>query len=197
MPLFSELLAQRRHATIARHVRGDVLDLGCGNARTFEYFGSRLSSYCGIEREAEQIDYLRERFPEAMFLCRDLDSERLDLPATYDCIVMTAIIEHLFNQRFVMEQVADALRPGGVVLATTPTPLGNDLVHKVGAAIGLFAKSAVEDHIVIYNRHRFQILAREVGLHLRYHRYFQLFCNQIAVLEKPPEGSESRLRMEP
>ena len=103
----------------------------------------------------------------------------------FDCVLMIAVIEHLFNQKFVMEGIAQVLKPGGIILITTPTPFGNDVVHRIGAALGLFAKIAVDDHIVIYNRHRFKILAKEIGLKLKLHKYFQFFCNQLAILEKP------------
>ena len=83
-----------------------------------------------------------------------------------------------------MEEVCKVLKPGGIVAITTPTPFGNDVIHRAGASLRLFAKSAVDDHIVIYNRKRFEILAKEVRLHLKYHNYFQGFCNQLAILEK-------------
>lgn len=97
---------------------------------------------------------------------------------------MIALIEHLFNQQHVMSQVVDALNPDGVVVMTTPTPFGNDIVHRLGGRFGLFAKAAVDDHIVIYNHHRFRIMANEVGLQVKAYRTFQFLCNQIAVLEK-------------
>jgi 2-polyprenyl-3-methyl-5-hydroxy-6-metoxy-1,4-benzoquinol methylase len=138
-----------------------------------------------VERSADAVERLQAEHPQEQFFQRDLDQDRLDLGRKFDRIFMLALIEHLFNQKFVMDHVADALKPGGCVVLTTPTPLGNDLVHRTGARLGLFARDAVDDHIVLYDRHRFRLLAREVGLELREHRYFQLFCNQIAVLEKP------------
>jgi hypothetical protein len=84
-----------------------------------------------------------------------------------------------------MDEIAQVLRPGGIVVITTPTPLGNDVVHRLGATLGLFSKIAVDDHIVIYNRHRFKILANEIGFKLKFYRYFQFYCNQLAILEKP------------
>ncbi len=58
---------------------------------------------------------------------------------------MIAVIEHLFNQKFVMDEVSNVLKPGGKVVVTTPTPFGNDVVHRVGATLGLFAKTAMND----------------------------------------------------
>jgi hypothetical protein len=54
-----------------------------------------------------------------------------------------------------------------------------------GGYLGLFSKSAIDDHIVIYNHHRFKILAHEVNLRLKSHTYFQMGCNQLAILQKP------------
>ena len=69
---------------------------------------------------------------------------------------MIAIIEHIWNQRFLFEQVLKNLKPSGKIVITTPTPFGNDFVHALGAKVGLFAKSAVDDHIMIYNKKRFK-----------------------------------------
>lgn len=186
MALLSGIIQKQRYAQIASYIRGDVLELGCGSGSyLLTNYSSSIGSYCGVERSARQIERLRERHPGFAFFQLDLDRDPLSLDQKFDCVMMIALIEHLFNQRFVMDQIARVLKPGGIVVITTPTPFGNDLVHRLGAGIGLFAKSAVDDHIVIYNRLRFGILADETGLHLKHHEYFQLRCNQMAILEKP------------
>jgi len=98
---------------------------------------------------------------------------------------MIALIEHLFNQKFVMDEIAKSLKIGGKVIVTTPTPFGNDVVHRIGAPLGLCSKNAANGHIVIYNKLRFTTLANEVGLVVKSHKFFQLYCNQVVVLEKP------------
>ncbi len=184
MPLLSKLLAGQRRIKVAKHIRGDVLELGCGTAQVLENYSSKISSYCGIEKSNLRVEKLIQQYPNASFYRRDLDRDRLEINRKFDCILMVAVIEHLFNQQFVIAEVAKVLKTGGIVVITTPTPFGNDVIHPLGAILGLTYKSAVNDHIVIYNRHRFKILANEVGLRLKYHSYFQFYCNQIAVLEK-------------
>jgi 2-polyprenyl-3-methyl-5-hydroxy-6-metoxy-1,4-benzoquinol methylase len=191
MALLSKFIADQRQKKVSEYIKGDVLDLGCCNARILETYGTRITSYSGVDRSAKLIEKLKQKYPNASFMQRDLDCERLELGSNFDCILMIALIEHLFNQKFVMEEVSKALKPGGIIVITTPTPFGNDVVHRLGAAIGLFAKSAVDDHIVVYNKHRFSILADEIGLRLRRHRYFQIFCNQIAILEKASNQSDA------
>jgi len=185
MALLSKILARRRYATIAPYIKGDVLDLGCYDAHIYEKYAREITTYCGVERSASAVKELSRQYPAASFYTRDLDCDPLALGKQFDCVLILALIEHLFNQKFVMQQVAKVLKPSGIIVIITPTPFGNDVVHRWGAVLGLFAKSAVDDHICIYNRQRFRILASEIGLTLRYHRYFQVFCNQIALLEKP------------
>jgi len=188
MALLSDFIQKHRYAQIAPYIKGDVLELGCGfESQILKNHGSNITSYCGIERTERQIERLRQNHPGYSFFQRDLDREQIGIGREFDCVVMIALIEHLFNQKFVMDEIAGILRPGGIVVITTPTPFGNDVVHRMGASIGLFAKSAVDDHIVIFNRHRFRILANETGLKLKYHKYFQVYCNQLAILEKPKD----------
>jgi len=184
MALLSRYLARQRYSKIAPHLKGDVLDLGCSKAQIFEEYGSQMSSYSGIERSIQLVESLKTKYPNKLFVQRDLDSENLDIQKKFDCVLMVAVIEHLFNQKFVMDEIKQVLKPGGIVLITTPTPIGNDLIHRLGASMGFFAKSAVDDHIVIYNRLRFKILADEVGLEVEHHQYFQGYCNQFTILKK-------------
>lgn len=191
MGLLTPYLTAARMARIAPYVHGDVLDLGCGSwgrSAILEEHRAKISSYVGVEYSAESVSLLQDQYPDATFRALNLDRDPLDFEQKFDCVLMIALIEHLFNQQHVMSGVAEALKPDGTVVITTPTPFGNDVVHRLGGSIGLFAKAAVDDHIVIYNRHRFGIMAREVGLEIKSYRTFQFRCNQVVVLGKPPAG---------
>lgn len=155
------------------------------NSHIPDAYADNITDYCGVERYAETLEPMKRKYPDYSFVQCDLDNEKLAIDRKFDCVLMAALIEHLFNQKFVMDQVASILKPGGVVALTTPTPFGNDIVHRWGAYMGIFDKEQANDHIVIYDRFRFKILAAEVGLNLKYHKYFQFGCNQLAVLEKP------------
>ena len=185
MPLLTRFIAKQRYSQIAPYIHGDVLDLGCGYAQLLGEYDHKMNSYTGVELSPQRLDWLKENYPKAIFIQRDLDNEALDLGKKFDCVLMVALIEHLFNQKFVMENVSQVLKPGGIIVITTPTPFGNDVVHRLGVSLRLFYQEAADEHIVIYNYQRFKILARKVGLSLKYHRYFEFYCNQIAVLENP------------
>lgn len=93
-------------------------------------YGHKVRSYCGIDCDSSVIESLSLEFPEHRFLTRDLETDTLSADAQFDCIVMLAFVEHIFNQKFLMTEVARALRSGGRVVLTTPMPFGNDIVHR-------------------------------------------------------------------
>jgi len=184
MALLSKKLTQWRHEMIRPYIHGDILDLGCGEAVILKEFADSIDHYCGIEWSLKHIENVLKRFPEARMEQRNLDKDQFNLDKQFDVVLMVALIEHIWNQRFIFEQVIDHLKPGGKIVITTPTPFGNDIVHRIGARMGLFAQSAVDDHMVIYNKLRFLSLAREFDLKIEVYRTFQFFCNQLVVLEK-------------
>lgn len=185
MPLLSKHISGSRYARILPHVAGDVLDIGCQQAQVLEAAAERIDRYVGIDIDEASLEIARARHPEREFVACDVDQGVKGFSEEFDSIVLCAVIEHLFNQKVVFESLAQALKPGGRILLTTPTPLGNDVVHRIGSAIGLFSKLARDDHIMIYNKLRFEILAREVGLEVEQHDLFQVGCNQFVILRKP------------
>ena len=184
MAILSKMLSDWRHKMIAPYVKGRVLDIGCGNALMLQKHHKNIDHYVGVEFSSVRVTKLAERFPDADFINRDLDHDLLNIDGHFDSILLIAVIEHIWNQKFLFEQIIDLLAPGGKIIITTPTPFGNDAIHPLGAVMGIFAQSAVDDHIVIYNRRRFRNLAREFNLRLLKYARFQFFSNQLAVFEK-------------
>ena len=179
--LLSSLLTAWRFKMASPYLQGDVLDIGCGENPIIANGIPKIDSYLGIE-DPQVAERLRARYPQHQFLSLDLEEGCLTLGRKFDTIIMLAVIEHIFNQKHLMQTVLAHLKPGGRLVVTTPTPFGNDVVHRAGASLGLFSKHACEDHIVVYNRHRFRILARKFGLKIERYRRFELGCNQLVVL---------------
>jgi SAM-dependent methyltransferase len=166
------------------YIRGDVLEIGCHDAATLERHKERLGRYVGTDIDESALARARAKFPGREFLLNDIDVADLDFHEEFDLVLMVALIEHIMNQRHLLEQCNKALRPGGRMVITTPTPFGNDIVHRLGARLGLFARTVADHHVVIYSRRRLQAAAAMTGFRLEQHRYFQLGCNQLAVLRK-------------
>jgi 2-polyprenyl-3-methyl-5-hydroxy-6-metoxy-1,4-benzoquinol methylase len=189
MALLSKYLSGARMARLTPYIKGDILDIGCQHGQLKTKVADQIRSYTGLDMSSAAVAAAKELHPDATFLTLNIDEEIIPFEDAFDTIVMSAVIEHIFNLRMLGQSLAKALRPGGVVVLTTPTPFGNDFVHSLGASIGLFSKIAADDHIAIFNRKRCEVFANEFGLRLTRHRLFQLGCNQLAIIEKPAPGA--------
>jgi 2-polyprenyl-3-methyl-5-hydroxy-6-metoxy-1,4-benzoquinol methylase len=183
MGLLSSYLTKQRTARVEPYAKGVVLDLGCGRAVVLQNCAQTIDSYYGVDHGEARLDDLKKSYPESNFFCRNLNTDTLDFDMRFDTILLIAVIEHISNQTHLAEQLARNLKPGGRIVITTPTPWG-DRVHRLGARIGLFAASAVDSHVVIYNRKKFETLADACSLRIEKYKTFQFGCNQLVVLTK-------------
>jgi 2-polyprenyl-3-methyl-5-hydroxy-6-metoxy-1,4-benzoquinol methylase len=180
MPLLTTYLQRKRYAMIEPFLGGEVLDIGCGTAVTALAMDG-IERYVGIDYHPELVADLRRQFPQHAFYPCDVDHEPLPVGEhRFDTVLMVAIIEHLANPGWVLDQVADHLRTEGRLVITTPTPLG-ERIHRVGARLGLFHPHAAQEHKVAYDRQELEALLMEHGFAVVLYRTFELGGNQLVV----------------
>ncbi len=184
MGLLSKWLHNIRTKLVSPYVRGDVLDIGCGPATNLKISKNKINTYVGIEYDSELVKKLNNKHAGSKFFQKDLDVDTFDFNEKFDRILLIAVIEHIFNQKHLLKECLKYLKPDGKIIITTPTPFGNDVVHRLGASFGLFSKDASDDHIVIYNKKRFEILANEFNLKIEKYKKFELGCNQLVILTR-------------
>jgi SAM-dependent methyltransferase len=179
LPLFTPFLQRRRFAVVAPYLRGDVLDLSCGNGAI-----ARLLQpgqyYLGTERRPQTVERLRGLHPGREFAVRDLERDDLALDRQFDTVLLIAVLEHLDAPERVLRQLPACLKAGGRVLITTPTPLGHRL-HRLGARLGVFHLGAAHEHKQIFTRPTLAAAAESAGLRALAYRAFLLGGNQLLV----------------
>jgi trans-aconitate methyltransferase len=124
-------------AALAANVRLDairsVLDFGCGYGDTLRVLGSALAKYgdvalCGIEPSEDAR-------PLAQEVCALVGHSHLDLERSseqYDLIVMSHVLEHMFDPVAILELVRSRLAAGAVLALEVPNyhcHPSTDLVH--------------------------------------------------------------------
>jgi SAM-dependent methyltransferase len=182
--LLAPFIRKQRTAMVTPFIAGDVLEIGCNDAATLRRPNPKLRRYVGTDIDEDALARARAKHPDREFIKNDIESEPLGFKEEFDTVLMVALIEHILNQRHLLEECHKALRPNGALVITTPTPFGNDIVHRNGAKLGLFHKSVADHHVVIYDKRRLQAAGALVGFTLAKHTYFQLRCNQLAILRK-------------
>lgn len=97
-----------------------VLDLGCGAAPGLRYFASRGVAAVGVDVSRAALAAARCSLPSALLVLIDR-AEALPFPAaSFDIAILSEIVEHLPASEPVLRECRRVLRPGGVVLITTP-----------------------------------------------------------------------------
>ncbi len=103
------------------HSASDVLDLGCGNGSFSALMASSGFNVTGVDHSSSGIEIASKKHPNASFAQHDITQP---LPTGYhgkfDAVVSTEVIEHLLLPRRLMENALIALKPGGLLILTTP-----------------------------------------------------------------------------
>ena len=116
-----------------------VCELGCGNGYLSGLLGELGFEVLGVDASESGIEIAQEHYGgSAAFLCRaigpglaaELGGER------FDVVVSSEVIEHLYTPRDLLEVAFAVLRPGGLLVLTTP--YHGYLKNLVIAALGKF-----------------------------------------------------------
>ncbi len=181
MRKFFDYLNKRRLKIAKPFLKGDILDVGCGPATTYDF--AKPKSYTGIERDKGWIKKLKNKFPLANFYARDIEKDKFNINRKFDTIILLAVIEHIKNPEFLFKEIRNSLKKNGRLVMTTPTPFGN-FVHTILSYIGITSKEAVKEHVNIYSYNMFLDVASKYGFKLIKYQKFEWGCNSMVVLEK-------------
>jgi 2-polyprenyl-3-methyl-5-hydroxy-6-metoxy-1,4-benzoquinol methylase len=112
-----------------------VLDVGCVDHDIKQIQGSWMHREINqLAKEVLGVDHLPEAVQELQKLgfkvvCQN--AEALNLNKTFDVIVAGEIIEHLKNPGLFLEGAAKHLKPGGILILTTPNAFSIANVFKI------------------------------------------------------------------
>jgi SAM-dependent methyltransferase len=96
------------------------LEIGCGTGFVISGIASRFpgTRLLGSEFLDEGLVFARQRVPEAEFL--QMDARYIPYRAELDAIGAFDVLEHISEDDVVLQQIFNALKPGGHVIITVP-----------------------------------------------------------------------------
>jgi SAM-dependent methyltransferase len=116
--------AQMHKQRVAQHIHGRLLDIGCGEKPLMPFLGDGVE-YIGLDYPptvAKGYSGKADVFG---------DGQRLPFKdASFDCISIMDVMEHLPNPEAAFREMLSVLKPGGILISQTPFlyPL-HDLPH--------------------------------------------------------------------
>jgi 2-polyprenyl-3-methyl-5-hydroxy-6-metoxy-1,4-benzoquinol methylase len=171
--LLTPFLSRSRVRAALPHVRGSVLDHGCGPGA----LAARVAPahYLGVDLDEGALEVARTNYPSHQF--------RSEVPAgaLFDTVVSLAVIEHVDDPAAYMKDLSTLVREDGRVVVSTPHPRTRTVYH-LGAKVGLFSTGASEDHKDLLGEVDLAKCARLAALRIEHFGTFMAGANQIVVL---------------
>lgn len=132
-PLFEDVFTRddARVRELLATLRGDVLELGCGEGPYVEILAPLAEAgsirYLGVDPDADAIARLAARWgtvPGATLLCSDAEQLELEPEQRFDHLVILRAWNHLREPDRTLERLLPHLRPGGSLIVVDNVAFG-------------------------------------------------------------------------
>jgi 2-polyprenyl-3-methyl-5-hydroxy-6-metoxy-1,4-benzoquinol methylase len=181
-----------RARSVTRHIPADsrVLDVGCGLENWL--IRSMTKGSAGWRDDSLGIDpHLDPAAVDGHGRRADIAEVARSEPGGYDAVTSLAVIEHLPPDSVAghLDGIRSALRPGGVLVLTTPTPRAQPVLEFLAFRLHVISAHEIRDHRHYYDRGELVTLLADAGFERIEHTLFQAGLNQ-RVTARRPVGQE-------
>lgn len=117
-PIHQRLL--KAYVVAKEYVKGDLLEVGCGEGRGIDLVLPLVKSYTAIDKIEPIIEKLRSKYPTGKFYSGNIPPLAPFADNSFDCIITFQVIEHIQDDDYFVKELHRVLKPGGKLLMTTP-----------------------------------------------------------------------------
>lgn len=117
-PLHHRLLSA--YVFSQKYIKGDVLELGCGEGRGIDIILRKSKSFTAIDKIKDIIEKLSSKYKDNVFISSNFPPLTDIEDNSFDTIISFQVIEHIQDDNQYISEIDRILRPGGVALITTP-----------------------------------------------------------------------------
>lgn len=181
--LLEPFLRKMRIRRIKRYIPGNCVlcDVGCGfSAKFLHDIAPFIRKGIGIDKK---VDNLKS---DKIELVRANIEKELPVPSSYtDCVILLAVLEHLEYPTPVLIECHRILKPGGVLILTTPTPFSKPILEFLSFKLNIVSPVEISDHKNYFNSAQLiRILKEECEFRSVTAKTFQFGLNNFVVATK-------------
>ncbi|MDP2897930.1 MAG: class I SAM-dependent methyltransferase [bacterium] len=117
-----ELASRLRYEFAARYVEGKrVLDIGCGEGYGSAMLAQHAAHVVGTDSSEKVVAHATAKYGLSNIEFRCMPAEKHAFPdESFDVVVCLELIEHVHDYAAVMEEMHRLLKPGGILILSTP-----------------------------------------------------------------------------
>lgn len=94
-----------------------LLEAGCGTGSDLDWARQNGWDVYGLELNESAVEFAKKRGLHVE--CSTFEDANL-LPNSFDCIIMSQVLEHLYSPKSALQRCRRLLRPGGLLLVAVP-----------------------------------------------------------------------------
>lgn len=103
-----------------KYVVGDVLEVGCGEGRGVGLLMENARTFTAVDKIQPVIEKLQKEFPSGTFRSMNIPPLHGLDDNVYDAVFSFQVIEHIQDDFLYLKEIHRVMKPGAVVLITTP-----------------------------------------------------------------------------
>jgi SAM-dependent methyltransferase len=153
-----------------------MLDLGCGDCTAAQF----TPDYVGVDSN-------RDFLPDpAATSAATVQGSGHNLPfrdGAFKTVLAMAVLEHIADPMGCLREALRVLAPGGRLVMTTPTPMG-DWIHHWLARVNITSKHAADEHQSVLSPDALCECVVEAGFVLERHKLFLFGGNQVLIARR-------------
>ena len=152
---------------------GDILDVGCGDARFLLALLPQNWRRTGIDFARETLELVAARISCLRLIPGSIDTEKLE-PESFDVLTLWHVLEHLPDPGMTLEKAARLARPNGWVFVSLPNfgSLQASLFRRYW-----YCFDDVPRHLHHFSRRSLDLLLQRAGFQVRRHLFFSRRVN--------------------
>jgi ubiquinone/menaquinone biosynthesis C-methylase UbiE len=104
-------------------IRGNVLDLGCGDGRFTRLLEGRYEKTCAIDYSKKMLKYARKKCKQTTFIYHDLEKPFPNFNLKFDVVTAKLLLMYIEDIQSLGTEVYKILTPGGSLIVSVTHPL--------------------------------------------------------------------------